>query len=167
MHVGQYTRWFIDFAGTLFTTIKNPLHLIIDEAHHFMPQGKVPDPDTGKMLHAGNRLMSGGRSRGIRGMLITQRPAKLHKDSLTCADTLIAMRVIAPQDRSAIKDWIDIRGRQPWFLRRRLIVVRKPEGIGEFQSLLGKLARVPKKELDQAVQKRLAKKRAKKRKKKS
>jgi hypothetical protein len=44
---------------------------------------------------------------------------------------------------------------------------RKPEGIGEFQSLLGKLARVPKKELDQAVEKRLAKKRAKVRKKKS
>ena len=107
MTVGEYTRWFISFAGTLYTTIKAPLHLVIDEAHYFMPQGKVPDPEAGKMLHAGNRLMSGGRSRGIRGMLITQRPAKLHKDALTCADTLIAMRVIAPQDRKAIKEWID------------------------------------------------------------
>jgi len=108
--VGEYTRWFIDFAGTLYTTIVNPLHLVIDEAHYFMPQGKSPDVDAGRMLHAGNRLMSGGRSKGIRGMLITQRPAKLHKDSLTCADTLIAMRVIAPQDRGAIKDWIDGAG---------------------------------------------------------
>ncbi len=105
--VGQYTRWFIDFAGTLYTSIKSPLHLIIDEAHYFMPQGKVPDPETGRMLHAGNRLMSGGRSRGIRGLLITQRPQKLHKDSLTCADSLIAMRVISPQDRKAVKEWID------------------------------------------------------------
>lgn len=105
--VGEYTRWFIDFAGTLYTTLRNPLHVVIDEAHYFMPQGKSPDPQAGKMLHAGNRLMSGGRSRGIRGMLITQRPAKLHKDSLTCADTLIAMRVIAPQDRKAIKEWVD------------------------------------------------------------
>lgn len=108
--VGEYTRWFIDFAGTLYTTIRNPLHLVIDEAHHFMPQGRVPDPEAGKMLHAGNRLMSGGRSKGVRGMLITQRPAKLHKDSLTCADSLIAMRVIAPQDRQAIKDWVDGAG---------------------------------------------------------
>lgn len=108
--VGEYTRWFIDFAGTLYTTLRNPLHLVIDEAHYFMPQGRVPDPDAGRMLHAGNRLMSGGRSRGVRGMLITQRPAKLHKDSLTCADTLIAMRVIAPQDRGAVKDWIDGMG---------------------------------------------------------
>jgi len=105
--VGEYTRWFIDFAGTLYTTLRNPLHLIIDEAHYFMPQGRVPDPDAGRMLHAGNRLMSGGRSRGIRGLMITQRPAKLHKDALTCADTLIAMRVIAPQDRQAVKDWVD------------------------------------------------------------
>jgi len=108
--VGEYTRWFIDFAGTLYTTIRDPLHLVIDEAHYFMPQGKSPDVDAGRMLHAGNRLMSGGRSKGIRGILITQRPAKLHKDSLTCADTLIAMRVIAPQDRQAIKDWIDGAG---------------------------------------------------------
>lgn len=110
--VGEYTRWFIDFAGVLYTTISAPLHLVIDEAHYFMPQGKVLSPDAGKMLHAGNRLMSGGRSRGIRGMMITQRPAKLHKDSLTCADTLIAMRVLSPQDRGAIKDWIDGAGDQ-------------------------------------------------------
>lgn len=111
MTVGEYTRWFIDFAGTLYTTIREPLHLVIDEAHYFMPQGGgAMDVERGKMLHAGNRLMSGGRSLGIRGMMITQRPAKLHKDALTCADTLIAMRVIAPQDRSAIKDWIDGAG---------------------------------------------------------
>lgn len=109
MHVGEYTRWFIDFAGTLYTTIESPLHLVIDEAHYFMPQsgGVGKDPQAAKMLHAGNRLMSGGRSKGVRGMLITQRPAKLHKDSLTCADTLIALRVMAPQDRKAVKEWID------------------------------------------------------------
>lgn len=113
MTVGEYTRWFIDFAGVLYTTIRQPLHLVIDEAHYFMPQGGgAMDVERGKMLHAGNRLMSGGRSLGIRGMMITQRPAKLHKDALTCADTLIAMRVIAPQDRSAIKDWVDGAGDQ-------------------------------------------------------
>jgi len=110
MTVGEYTRWFIDFAQTIYTTIRDPLHLVIDEAHYFMPQGKAPDVDAGRMLHAGNRLMSGGRSLGIRGVMITQRPAKFHKDSLTCADTLIAMRLIAPQDRAAVKEWVDGAG---------------------------------------------------------
>ena len=106
MGVGERSRWFTGFATAIYRTIKSPLHLVLDEAHVFAPQGKVPDPETGKMLHAANALASGGRSRGIRLMMITQRPAKLHKDSLTCADTLIAMRMIAPQDREAVEAWI-------------------------------------------------------------
>jgi hypothetical protein len=58
------------------------------------------------MVHAANNLVSGGRARGLRIMLISQRPAKLHKDSLTQVETLIAMRLIAPQDRAAVEDWI-------------------------------------------------------------
>jgi hypothetical protein len=104
--VGERTRWFIDFAGTVSRLNRAPLHLVLDEAHNFAPQGKVPDPDTGKMLHAANTLASGGRSIGIRLVMITQRPQKLHKDTLTSADTLIAMRVLAPHDRSAVEDWI-------------------------------------------------------------
>ena len=110
MSVGERTRWFIGFASNLFRLNRTPIHVVIDEAHMFAPQsggGAKIDVDTGKMLHACNTLASGGRSRGVRLMLITQRPAKLHKDSLTCCDTLIAMRLIAPQDREAVKDWID------------------------------------------------------------
>lgn len=110
MSVGDRTRWFAAFGMELFRRNTRPLHLVIDEAHMFAPQGKVPDPETGKMLHAANTLASGGRSRGVRLMMITQRPAKLHKDSLTCCDTLIAMRVIAPQDREAIEDWVSGNG---------------------------------------------------------
>jgi hypothetical protein len=39
-------------------------------------------------------------------MLISQRPAKLHKDSLTQVNGLIAMKLMAPQDRKAVEDWI-------------------------------------------------------------
>lgn len=100
------TRFFTAFAETLLRTNKGPLHLIIDEAHLFAPQGKVNSPDAGKMLAEANELVSRGRSAGLRVILISQRPAKLHKDSLTQAETLIAMRLIAPQDRKAIEDWI-------------------------------------------------------------
>jgi hypothetical protein len=58
------------------------------------------------MLHAANNLVSLGRSIGLRIMMLSQRPAKLHKDSLTQVETLVAMRLIAPQDRKAIEDWI-------------------------------------------------------------
>jgi uncharacterized protein len=107
LSVGERTRWFTDFAGTLYRMNRTPLHLVLDEAHNFAPQGKVPDPDAGKMLHAASTLASQGRSRGIRLTMITQRPQKLHKDSLTSADTLLALRVIHNLDRGAVAEWIN------------------------------------------------------------
>lgn len=106
MRVGERTRFFADFADALVRKNKGPLHLVIDEAHLFAPQGKVNDPQSGAMLHAANNLVSLGRSRGLRIILITQRPAKLHKDSLTQVETLVALRLIAPQDRRAVEEWI-------------------------------------------------------------
>lgn len=88
MKVSARTRFFADFADALVRRNKGPLQLIIDEAHLFAPQGKVNDPQSGAMLHAANNLVSLGRSRGLRIILITQRPAKLHKDSLTQVETL-------------------------------------------------------------------------------
>ena len=107
MTVADRTAFFTDFANTILRKNRGPLHLVIDEAHLFMPQagaksgGAVP-----AMLHAGNNLVSLGRSKGLRITMITQRPAKLHKDSLTQAQSLIAMRVLHPLDRKAITDWI-------------------------------------------------------------
>lgn len=106
LRVGERARFFTDFAETLLRKNKTPLYLIIDESHLFMPQGKVADPRSGAMLHAGNNLVSLGRSKGLRITLISQRPAKLHKDSLTQVETLVAMRLIAPQDRKAVQEWI-------------------------------------------------------------
>jgi hypothetical protein len=107
MTVADRTRFFTDFAETLVRKNSGPLHLVIDEAHLFMPQqgakvaGGVP-----AMLHAGNNLVALGRGIGLRIILLSQRPAKLHKDSLTQVETLVAMRLIAPQDRNAIREWI-------------------------------------------------------------
>lgn len=107
MTVAERTTFFTDFAEAIRRKNRGPLKLVIDEAHLFMPQsgaksgGAVP-----AMLHAGNNLVSLGRSRGLRITLISQRPAKLHKDSLTQVQSLVAMRLLAPQDRNAISDWI-------------------------------------------------------------
>ena len=40
-------------------------------------------------------------------------------------------------------------------------MTRKPEGLPEFQKLIGKLVKVPKRELDRAIHKKKAKKRKK------
>lgn len=107
LRTGERMRFFTDFADTILRVNRGPLRLVIDEAHLFAPQagtrgaGAMPD-----MLHAANNLISLGRSRGLRIVLISQRPAKVHKDSLTQVESLVAMRLIAPQDRKAVEEWI-------------------------------------------------------------
>lgn len=107
MTVADRTRWFTDFAEALILKNKGPLRLIIDEAHLFAPQGGARAgglaPD---MLHATNNLLALGRSKGLRVTMISQRAAKLHKDALSQAHTLIAMKLVSPQDRDAIRDWV-------------------------------------------------------------
>lgn len=104
---GDRTRFWIEFAATLFNKNGGALWLVIDEVHNFCPKGKVLDPDVGKSLHWTNRLASEGLGMGIRLVLASQRPQKVHNDTLTSAETLVAMRVIHASDRAAIQDWID------------------------------------------------------------
>lgn len=107
MTVTDRSVWWTDFAETLLRLNKGPLKLVIDEAHLFAPQGGAKGGGaTPDMLHATNNLLSLGRSKGLRITMISQRPAKLHKDSLTQAHTLIAMSLMAPHDRQAVSDWI-------------------------------------------------------------
>jgi uncharacterized protein len=130
MTVGERTRFFADFAEALLRCVRGRLHLVIDEAHLFAPKGKVADPASAKMLHATNNLISLGRGVGISAMLLTQRPAKLHNDSLTQVETLIAMRVLAPHDREAIISWIDEQAdeRQSKEMLKSLSSLRAGEG---------------------------------------
>lgn len=106
LSVGGRTRFFTDFANALLRENRGTLHVVVDEAHLFAPQGRVADPQSANMVHAANNLVSLGRARGLRITLISQRPAKLHKDSLTQVETLVTLRLIAPQDRKAVEDWI-------------------------------------------------------------
>lgn len=105
--VGERTRFFIDFASSLFKHARGARHLVIDEVHNFAPQGKIMNPDAGKMLHWANRLASEGAGKGITIIAASQRPQKVAKDFVTSCETLIANKVIHKLDREAIKDWID------------------------------------------------------------
>lgn len=104
MLIGDRTRFVTDFAEALYRLNKRPLHLVIDEADEFASQN--PMPENRRMLHHVDRIVRRGRVKGFRVMLITQRPAAIHKNVLTQANTLVAMRLPAPQDRKAIEAWV-------------------------------------------------------------
>jgi len=105
MMIGDRHQFMTDFAAELYRLNRRRLHLIIDEADEFMPQ--QPMPDMRRMLHHCDRIVRRGRIRGFAVMLITQRPAVLHKNVLTQANAMIAMRLTSPQDRKAFRAWIE------------------------------------------------------------
>lgn len=103
--MGERHRFMASFLSTLHRHNRRPLHLVIDEADEAAPQN--PLPETRRVLHEVDRLVRRGRVKGFVVTLITQRPAVLHKNVLSQASTLIAMRMMAPQDRSAIEAWVE------------------------------------------------------------
>ena len=85
------------------------LTIVLEEADVFAPQN--PMGDDSKALHVEiDWIARRGRFRGFRLITITQRPARLSKDVLTQCATLVAHRLPAPQDRDAVKAWVDGNG---------------------------------------------------------
>lgn len=106
---GEQRRFMVGFAEALYHRNRRPLHLIVDEADAYAPQ-RPPKGDGPRLLGAMEDLVRRGRARGIGVTLITQRAAVLNKDVLTQAEVLVALRMVGPQDRKAIDDWVSQHG---------------------------------------------------------
>jgi uncharacterized protein len=98
-------RFMAAFAEALYEANEEPLHLVFDEADLWAPQRPIKGWE-GLLGHI-EEIVRRGRVRGFIPWLITQRPAVVHKDVLSQADILIAMKLTASQDRDAIGAWIE------------------------------------------------------------
>jgi DNA helicase HerA-like ATPase len=96
------------FSEALYEANEEPLHLVLDEADLWAPQRPIKGWE-GLLGHI-EEIVRRGRVRGFIPWLITQRPAVVHKDVLSQADILIAMKLTASQDRDAIGAWIEGQG---------------------------------------------------------
>jgi ribosome-binding protein aMBF1 (putative translation factor) len=105
MRKAEQARLVADLLDYLFTHNRDPLWLVLEEADAFAP--KQPMGELTRVLGEVDRIARRGRNLGFRLISITQRPAKLNKDVLTQLSTLIALGVTSPQDRDAIKAWVD------------------------------------------------------------
>jgi hypothetical protein len=94
-----------EFAEELLRINNTPRHVFIEEAHEFVPQRVTGG--LGVCFNAVSNLVVMGRNRGIGVSLINQRSATINKDVLTQLDTLIALRSVGPQDRDALRDWVE------------------------------------------------------------
>ncbi|NUP13823.1 MAG: ATP-binding protein [Polyangiaceae bacterium] len=107
----QQRTFVADFLEEVYRLNRDPLHLVLDEADTFAPQSA--EAGDRRMLGAADACWRRGRARGIGGTLITQRPAVLSKNLLTQSELLITHRLVAPQDRKAISDWVESNSTDP------------------------------------------------------
>lgn len=113
MPKNQQRHLIAEFAEELLNINKGRRHVFIEEAHEFVPQ-RVSGA-MGKTFSAVEALMVMGRNRGIGVTLVNQRAATINKDVLTQVDTLIALRNVAPQDRKALKEWVEVHSAEEDF----------------------------------------------------
>lgn len=99
------TKFLTPFFETIFRLNKQVLHLVLDEAHRYIPQ--QPRPDQAKLIHRVTDMVTGGRSRGFKFLFVTQRPARIHKDPISMTKSFIMHEMTSSHDRKALAGWME------------------------------------------------------------
>ena len=80
--------------------LPRPVFFVLEEAHNFVPGGQGTSSHSAAII---KRIASEGRKFGLFMILITQRPYKVHPDTLSQCNSQIIMRLTNPQDQQAIR----------------------------------------------------------------
>ncbi len=92
---------FRDLWGEATTNgLPRPVFFVLEEAHNFVPGGQGAKSQAAHII---KRIASEGRKFGLFLVLVTQRPYKIHGDTLSQCNSQIIMRLTNPQDQLAIK----------------------------------------------------------------
>ncbi|MEM3595845.1 MAG: ATP-binding protein [Candidatus Bathyarchaeia archaeon] len=75
-----------------------PIYIFLEEAHKFIPEDG--STLTSEII---NRIAAEGRKFGLFLTLITQRPSKVHPDTLSQCNSQIVMKLTNPEDQDAIR----------------------------------------------------------------
>jgi hypothetical protein len=113
MTISEQRRFLTDFLDRLFRhkDEQGVLTLIFEEAHDYLPQ--VVPRESRQLVSVAQRVVKQGRQRGLGVGMLSQRSAALNKDVLTQIGALIPMWIMSPQDRAAIKAWVEVGGEAP------------------------------------------------------
>ena len=117
-----------EFAEEILNINNTPRHIFIEEAHEYVPQRVFGG--LGKTFNAVSNLVVMGRNRGLGVTLINQRAATINKDVLTQLDTLLAFRNVSPQDRKALKEWVEAHSAEGDFEKFMASLPSLPTGEG-------------------------------------
>ena len=82
--------------------LDRPVFVVLEEAHNIVPGGPG-GKEGGRAAGLVRRIAAEGRKFGVFLVLVTQRPGKVHPDTLSQCGSQIVMRLTNPDDQSAIR----------------------------------------------------------------
>ncbi len=86
------------FNAVTSRTFDYPVFLVVEEAHNFIPAGE----ERNRSLPVIRRIAGEGRKFGIFLIVISQRPGKIHADTLSQCNSQIVLKITNPSDQTAI-----------------------------------------------------------------
>lgn len=95
-----------DFASELLRLNESPRHVLLEEAHVFVPQQATWDNQK-SALGALTKMITMGGGKGIGYSLISQKSAYVAKSVLEQIDNLFVMRMSGPRDLKSVQDWFE------------------------------------------------------------
>lgn len=106
----ELRRFVKAFIGALYRANRTPRMVVLEEAQEIAPQikqaGRGDDGDL-EMVAAVKRFVKLGGFKGLGTCLVTQRFQDVDKGVTTQVETVVVHRTTGPQDKKAIKDWVD------------------------------------------------------------
>ncbi|EPR09914.1 hypothetical protein M527_07255 [Sphingobium indicum IP26] len=111
----EQLEWMEAFADAVFLHNDGPLHLGLDEAQSWVPQG-----GGGDAFRSVLRLAEQGRGNGIRLMMAAQRLSRIDKSAAGMASVVVAMRQTGTADRKAMRDLLAADADQMAMIERDL-----------------------------------------------
>jgi uncharacterized protein len=94
-------RMLLGFAQRIEPRASLPMLLVLEEAHRYIPAQKTEQAS--RSSAAFERIAKEGRKFGVSLMLASQRPSELSRTVLSQCGTLIAHRVVNPDDQELIR----------------------------------------------------------------
>jgi predicted kinase len=114
MRKGERIRFCADFAEAFIDAKKrkpSAVSLILEEAQDVIPQMvQHASPDMARCLGSFDDIASVGRNFGIGLILLSLRPQKLNKGVLNLSENVFGFRMLGPQERKTIADWVQQKG---------------------------------------------------------
>lgn len=111
MRKAEQVRFMTGFSEAIYHLNKSPRHLFVDETDLYAPQR--PFPEGMRLLGSLEDIVRRGRIKGLGFTSITQRAAVLNKDLLTQTECLIVLQTTGPQDKKAVKEWVNVHVDDP------------------------------------------------------